>query len=454
MSTDPEDAQASGRRSVLDALLDACEPWPTEYERRSAARRIGALVRLAPTGWSTGRPSEFVNVAIRELDRRIADQIDTIMRHPHMQALESTWRGIAHLAGRVQDSGVVRIKLLNASHRVILRDLQRAPEFDQSSLFKLLYTNEYDTLGGEPFGLIIADYQFGPSGQDVEFLHKLSEVAAASFAPLVAGASAAMFRIESLASLVERRDVGRLFEAPMYARWRAFRSSPDASWVGLVLPRVALRGARQGGEGEGTGAGADTRPGNTGALWGNGVFAVGGCLIELFQRNGWFSNLGDADDPLEIRGLSPQITRDEFGNTVMSGLEVIIGERHRAQLSREGFIALRQATDSDRGILPALVSCARPQPSGQPTDLVHALGVARITHHMRQIMRFTPPERLEEALNAWLAQYVATADGADGSALRPLQEGAVAVRSGWNTVDVRAAIRLRHAGREILPGGK
>ena len=37
----------------------------------------------------------------------------------------------------------LKIRILNASKKDLLRDLQRAPEFDQSAMFKKVYEEEY-----------------------------------------------------------------------------------------------------------------------------------------------------------------------------------------------------------------------------------------------------------------------------------------------------------------------
>src|SRR3989441_9018002 len=45
-----------------------------------------------------------------------------------------------------------RSKVLNVSKKDLLKDLQRAPEFDQSATFKKVYEEEFGIFGGAPFG--------------------------------------------------------------------------------------------------------------------------------------------------------------------------------------------------------------------------------------------------------------------------------------------------------------
>ena len=41
---------------------------------------------------------------------------------------------------------MLQIRVLNASKKELLRDMESAKEFDQSALFKKVYSAEYDTL--------------------------------------------------------------------------------------------------------------------------------------------------------------------------------------------------------------------------------------------------------------------------------------------------------------------
>ena len=49
---------------------------------------------------------------------------------------------------------------MNASKKDLLKDLEKASEFDQSGLFKKIYEAEYGIFGGEPYGMLIGDYEF------------------------------------------------------------------------------------------------------------------------------------------------------------------------------------------------------------------------------------------------------------------------------------------------------
>ena len=55
-----------------------------------------------------------------------------------------TWRGLKYLLDQSETSSQLKIRILNASKKELLRDLQRAPEFDQSAMFKKVYEDDAD----------------------------------------------------------------------------------------------------------------------------------------------------------------------------------------------------------------------------------------------------------------------------------------------------------------------
>ena len=98
-------------------------------------------------------------------------------------------------------------------------------EFDQSQLFKKVYENEFGTPGGEPYGVLIGDYEWSASPEDVETLRLVSNVAAAGFTPFISAAGAKMFGFEDWTELSKPRDVAKIFESQEYTKWRSFRET-------------------------------------------------------------------------------------------------------------------------------------------------------------------------------------------------------------------------------------
>ena len=108
----------------------------------------------------------------------LGEMVAEIMHHPDFQRLEAAWRGLQYLLSQSDTGANLRVKVLNVSKKELLRDLRRAPGFDQSALFRKVYEEEFGVFGGAPFGALLGDYEFGKSGDDIELLEKVSQVAA------------------------------------------------------------------------------------------------------------------------------------------------------------------------------------------------------------------------------------------------------------------------------------
>ena len=93
------------------------------------------------------------------IDRLIGQQLDAVLHHPRFQRLEGSWRGLAWLIGGMDPAARLKTRLFSVTWAEIDRDLARANEFDQSTLFRLIYENEFGIAGGEPFGLLVIDHE-------------------------------------------------------------------------------------------------------------------------------------------------------------------------------------------------------------------------------------------------------------------------------------------------------
>ena len=116
-----------------------------------------------------------ISARLAQIDRLISIQLNEVMHHPSFQKLEATWRGIKYLMDQSETNDGLKIKVLNVSKKELLRDLQRAPEFDQSALFKKAYEEEFGVFGGAPFAGLVGDYEFGKGPEDMELLEKISQ---------------------------------------------------------------------------------------------------------------------------------------------------------------------------------------------------------------------------------------------------------------------------------------
>jgi type VI secretion system protein ImpC len=195
--------------------------------------------------------------------------------------------------------------------------LQRAPEFDQSALFKKVYEEEYGVFGGTPFGALVGDYYFDKSGQDIELLEKISNVAAAAHAPFLTAASHDMLNLSSWSELDTPRDLAKIFDSTEYAKWKSFRQSEDSRYVSLSAPRILMR------EPYGSKTVAveafnyEERVDGTNHddyCWGNAAYALAANVNKAFAFYGWTAAIRGVESGGLVEGLPVHNFRTESGD--------------------------------------------------------------------------------------------------------------------------------------------
>src|SRR5205085_1901829 len=118
---------------------------------------------------------------------------------------------LQHLVRNSLTGPQLKIRVMTVQKKELLKDFERALEFDQSTLFKKIYEEEYGTFGGAPYGAMIGDYEFGNHPQDMALLERLSEVAAAAHAPFLSAASADLFGWDTFSAMTDVRDITKIF---------------------------------------------------------------------------------------------------------------------------------------------------------------------------------------------------------------------------------------------------
>ncbi|ELB7321909.1 TPA: type VI secretion system contractile sheath large subunit, partial [Enterobacter hormaechei subsp. steigerwaltii] len=168
-------------------------------------------------------------------------QLDAVMHHQEFQKVESLWRGLKQLVDSTDYRQNVKTEILDVSKEDLRQDFEDAPELIQSGLYWHTYTAEYDTPGGEPIGSVISSYEFDASPQDVALLRNISKVSAAAHMPFIGSVGPKFFLKDSMEEVAAIKDIGNYFDRAEYIKWKSFRDTDDARYIGLVMPRVLGR---------------------------------------------------------------------------------------------------------------------------------------------------------------------------------------------------------------------
>src|ERR1017187_3907021 len=365
-----------------------------------------------------------IGARIADIDRLISLQLNEVLHHPAFQKLEATWRGIKHLLDQSETNDMLKIKLLNVSKKDLLRDLQRAPEFDQSAFFKKVYEEEFGVFGGAPFAALVGDYEFGRGGEDVELLEKVSQVASAAHAPFLSAAAPEMVNLSDFAQLTGIRDVSKVFDSTEYAKWKSFRASDDSRYVALTLPHVLMREPY----------GQETRPidefayeegvdgkDHTKYLWGNAAYALGARLTQSFAKFGWCASIRGVENGGLVEGMATHNFRTDDGDVALKcPTEVRITDRREKELADQGFVPLVHCKGTDYAAFFSVQSAQKGKMYDSEsananarlsTQLPYIFAVSRFAHYLKAMMRdkigsFMERSDCERFLNRWIQNYV------------------------------------------------
>src|SRR5438105_10919898 len=172
------------------------------------------------------------------IDQIINDQVNEILHHPKFQQLESTWRGLEEIVKNTNFKANVMIDFMDVTKDELYDDFEaNSTSIANGAFFRQAYTKEYDQYGGKPFGGIIGLYEFEHTPRDLFWLRQMGKVANASHAPFVSAVSPKFFGCETIDELAAIKDLEGMLNQPKYGAFQALRDTPEASYIGLTLPR-------------------------------------------------------------------------------------------------------------------------------------------------------------------------------------------------------------------------
>ncbi|MFP6801210.1 MAG: type VI secretion system contractile sheath large subunit [Pseudomonas sp.] len=390
-----------------------------------------------------------ISALIAEIDLKLAEQVNSILHHPDFQNLESAWRGLQYLVCNTQTDDQLKIRFFNASKAELAHELRKfkGAAWDQSPLFKKIYEHEYGQFGGEPFGVLIADYYFDHSPPDMALLASMAKIAAAAHAPLISAAAPAVMMMDSWRELGNPRDLTKIFQTADYAAWRNLRSSEDSRYVGLTMPRFLGR----------VPYGANTEPVEEFAfeevtegdsenyLWVNAAYAMGASINRSFKEYGWCSRIRGVESGGAITGLPLHSYPTLDGGVDMTcPTEIAISDRRELELAKNGFMPLVHCKNSTMAAFIGAQSLQQPQEYSDADATANAklsarlpylFATCRFAHYLKCIVRdkigsFKSRDDMQGWLNNWIVSYVehnpSTASESD-KARKPLASAEVVV---------------------------
>ncbi|MEE8104263.1 MAG: type VI secretion system contractile sheath large subunit [Planctomycetota bacterium] len=388
-----------------------------------------------------------ISEAIAEIDRRVHAQVNEILHAAKFRALEASWSSLEYLVAQMPVDPGIQLRVLNVKRDELLGDFEDSIEFDRTAMFQLVYEQEFGKFGGDPYTVLVADYHFSQSGEDVELLQGLAEVGAAAHCVVAAGASPELLGYDHWGEFSLRGVPEEVYGGPATIPWMSFRRRDDARYVALCMPRFLLRRPyrpddpdRQLRLREGVPASGDAR------LWGNSAYLLAERAMQAFHRYGWCTALRGLYDEQGVPGglVRESASTDAEGLVPLAPVEVRVTESQEKGLLELGLVPLCAVSGTATVSFFGVPSVHLPRNTDDEAvnsnlklsaQIPYMFAASRFAHYMKVMLRdkvgaYTDADGVQRELSQWLAKYTLDDDDApdERKAQYPLREYNVMVR--------------------------
>jgi len=345
---------ASG--SLLDEMIEQTETR-ISLEPRRRSDEVHEFARQLATKYAVSAPDSRQPEVLASVDRVTGDAMRGILHNPEFQSLEAIWRATFLLVRQLEGSNL-KVFLLDVSRQELASDLQATEDIRHSALYRLLVEKTVETLGADPFTIVLGAFRFGSASEDMELLSKLATIANRAGAVLLAEGNP---KLVGCSSLNDAPSPGEWKGSDLDASWEQVRRRPEAASIGLALPRFLLR----------LPYGSNTSPlesfdfeefsgppPHEHYLWGNPAFALTLLLGQNFNEAGWEMRPGNVSQ-LENLPLHTYRTNGEVESKPCA--EVLLTEEAVERILDRGLIPLISYKGRDSARVARFQSIADPQ---------------------------------------------------------------------------------------------
>lgn len=276
------------------------------------------------------------------VDEVTSDFMRKILHHPDFQTLESSWRGLYLFVRKVETDNNLKIFLLDINKSQITDDLKSVDDLTDSRIYQIINN------ANQPWAMYCGDYTFGLNITDVATLIRLAKIGFDTNVPFISYIKPEMFDLKSFDqnSSFDRLKVSN--DTPEAKMWNALRSLPEATHLGLVLPRFLAR----------LPYGEKTEPTETlyfeefteifqhdHLLWSNPAFICAALLAQTFSSFGWdFSN----NLVQNFDGMPLFYYQEDSETKVKPSAEITMTQANAETLIEQGLMPLISFKDTDR----------------------------------------------------------------------------------------------------------
>lgn len=468
--------KSSENLSLLDQIVEATKTSPADdgYDQTKEGLElfISHLMESSSSDEKIKVNKDAIDIMIAEIDNKLQKQLDAILHNEEFKKVESTWRSLHYLVSKTDFRENIKIDILNVSKTQLTEDFEDAFDITQSGLYKHVYVKEYGQFGGEPYGMILGNYDFGPKTEDVMTLQNIAKVSTMAHAPFIGAAAPEFFGMDDFSKLPDVKDLKALLDSPKMIKWKEFRNSDDSRNIGLTLPRFLLRTPY--GEGKSIKSfdyKESASEDDSDYLWGNASFAFSANVINSFSKYRWCSNIIGPKGGGEVSDLPIHNYSSMGSMQTKIPTEILLSERKEFELSEEGFIGLTMRKGSGNASFFSANSVQKYKTFGNTpeaklaesnfklsTQLPYMFVINRLAHYIKVIQRenigtWKGRNELEKELNEWIKNYVSDQENPSQSIRkrRPLRSAQISVfdvegDAGWYKVSMKVVPHFKYMG--------
>src|SRR5215217_4691393 len=144
-------AGATEEVSEFEKLLDRDFKPQGDGAREDIKSAVRTLAEnaLAQTTLVSDDAIKTIQAIIAAIDAKLTEQVNEIIHHESFRTLEGSWRGLHYLVNNTETDETLKIRVMNISKKDLGKTLKKykGVAWDQSPLFRKLYTEEYSQLG-------------------------------------------------------------------------------------------------------------------------------------------------------------------------------------------------------------------------------------------------------------------------------------------------------------------
>lgn len=348
--------------------------------------------------------------------------VQRISRHPSLNRLLESLRGLQSLTDLQLQDPAIKIKVLDISHAELVSDRHRATSDENTILYKLVFRNEFGVFGGEPYAMVVTNFQFSHEDHDLAVLDNMAKVGAQAGCLFISSTSSRFVGVDDWQCLDDSKHANEMFCSKPYLGWREFRDSEPARYLAMTVPITTGESVLR-------------------AQSGSEVFILCEALIKELSSEAEMTDKG-------IRVFAAdEITSELIPILTDNGLTPIEAASGGLFMPIEQVLTVQRARRYHQA-----------EKSGVARLLTHVLYNLRVNRFLRyitsitrdQIGAFMGLDALEEYLNNWVMDYV----GNESNSSAPLSDASIKVQEVMGspgTFKVQLQIKLRHDSTDSPP---